>query len=480
MMAPGPLLPFSASPRGWAARLLLVLAIALAGLTLYGHLRKPMPVFYGDQPRYLSIASDLLTLGRFTNGAPQGGVPAERPPGMWNVPLYPELVALLARLDPRLASTTHCLSEHQSPACPNDLGILVPVQIGMAAATLLLLWFSALVATRSEPVAWTALVLASLGCFEYGDFVHLGITETLNCLLFAAFSLSLLCAVRRSSFGAAVLAGVLLGLSALTRPAYAYLAYALLALSVIGALALLRPRWRAPLGSPVALGLALSLGSLITLGPWLLRNWLEVGHFAISNGYGGAILAQRVAYDAMTPREFLAAWIYWLPDFGHSLAKALFAPDWYVQLGWQEPGTYYYLGDKVIGPETLVAAGSADAQVGYIIRTMVLPHPVKFALVTLPLIWRGLWFGKYFSVVSFPLLVAALVAERRRRGFDLLVLTLPGLFMLVFQALVSVNTARYNVVLIPPFAIGAAVCFVALFQRLQRGRALRFRRIDPI
>jgi hypothetical protein len=47
--------------------------------------------------------------------------------------------------------------------------------------------------------------------------------------------------------------------------------------------------------------------------------------------------------------------------------------------------------------------------------------------------------------------------------------------MLVFQALVSVNTARYNVVLIPPFAIGAGLAFVAFFERFRGGRA----RVSP-
>lgn len=462
------LFPIAASRRAWTARIVLALAIALAGLALYGHLRKPMPVYYGDQPRYLSIGSDLLNYGRFTNGAPAGGPPAERPPGMFNVPLYPALIAILAHFDSRLAATAGCLSEHQSPACPNELGILVPVQIGIAVATLLLLWCSALAVTGSEPVAWTALVLAALGCGEYGDFVHLGITEMLNCFLFAAFSLSFYLALRTQSRAAAVGAGVLIGLCGLTRPAYAYLAYTLVALTALGALGLWWQGGRRVLRPLVGLGAALSLGACLTLGPWLLRNELELGRFTISNGYGGMILAQRVAYDAMTAREFIASWIYFLPDFGHSWARAIFAPDWYVRLGWGEPGTYYALGDQVLGPATLAAAGSADAQVGYIIRTMVLPHPFKFALVTLPLIWRGLWFGKYFSVVCFPLLIASLSGELRRRRFDLLLLTLPGLFMLVFQALVSVNTARYNVTLIPSFAIGAALAFVALFERIRR------------
>ncbi len=446
-------------------------------MALHGHFVKRNVIAGSDQALYLSIASDLATTGRFTNGLMDGHRPPERPSGMFYPPAYPWLVSLVARVDPRLAATARCVADPAGgpiAACPVDLGLLVPVQIALAAGTLLLVWLSAWVVSRSEPVAWAALALAAFGCYEYAAFAHRALTEALTCPLLAGFSLCLLLAVQSKSPLAAVGAGMLLGLASLTRPGYLYLAYAIAAMVAGAALFLLLPAARRRLRRWIGLGALLSAATALVVTPWMIRNAAALGIVDLTSGYGGFSLAQRVAYDAMTSEEFLAAWIYWLPDFGHSLARALFAPDAYRRLGWDEsPATYYSIGNAVIAPATLAAAGSPAAQVSYIVHTMILPHLPKFILVTIVLAWRGLWFGKYFSLLAFPMFVGATAAQLCRRRLDLAVLAAPSLFMLFFQAAVSVSTARYNVSFIPAFSIAAALCLVALFERLtgRRGHA---------
>ncbi|MFN8633083.1 MAG: glycosyltransferase family 39 protein [Chloroflexota bacterium] len=84
------------------------------------------------------------------------------------------------------------------------------------------------------------------------------------------------------------LAGALLALAALTRP----LAQLVL-LGLIVALPVLLPRWR-----PVLLGaLALLLGFGIVVLPWMVRNQLVQGTFAIAGGSGEGLAVRTIRYD---------------------------------------------------------------------------------------------------------------------------------------------------------------------------------------
>ncbi|MGH7014003.1 MAG: hypothetical protein ACREEL_07595 [Stellaceae bacterium] len=441
--------------------MLAALLIAAAGLTLRGELMKHLAPAGGDAPRYLRVASDLVVTGRYTDGL---GNPdrAKRPPGMFMAPLYPAFVAAVIPFSPQLAATAACYAEGNSP-CPEMLGPLIPLQFVVAAITLLLLWRLAATTTESEATGWIALVLAAFGSYEFASAALTAVTENLTLCLFTASQLALVAAARRDDRRLALLAGLFLGLTALTRPAFAYAAYAVLVVTLIGWLIpTLRRRHRPMLG----LGAAMTAGAALALVPWMTRNALELGVFNLTQGYGGKILAQRVAYDAMSWHEYLAGWFYYLPDFGTSLARALFPPDWYARLGWN-PGSYYDYSVRTLDPQTAAAAGGAQHQIGYLIRHYVLPDLPKFAAVTALLAWRGLWIGKYFGFIAFPLFVAAVAAAPlRRRAGRLLLLSLPALFMLAFQAAISVSMNRYNIDLSASFAIGAAVCFAALYERI--------------
>lgn len=457
-----PMLPVM--PRRFAPVLAAILIVA-TGLAFRGALLKHFVPTGGDAPRYLRVASDLAATGHYTDGF---GDPdrAKRPPGMYVAPLYPAFVAAMIPFSPGLAATATCLAEDHTP-CPETLGPLIPLQLLIAAINLLLLWRLAATATESETVGWIALILAAFGCYEFAAAALSAVTENLSLCLFAASQLALVAAARRKDCRIALLAGLFLGLAALTRPAFAYAAYAILAASLVGWAI---PAFRARFRDPIRLGVVMAIGAGLAIVPWMVRNAIELGVFNVTIGYGGNILAQRVAYDAMSWHEYLAGWFFYLPDFGTSLARALFSPDWYARLGW-DPGSYYDYGVNTLSAHTIAAAGGAQYQIGYLVRHYILPDLPKFTAVSLLLAWRGLWIGKYFGFVTFPLFVAALVAPPlRRRAGRLLLLSLPALFMLAFQAAVSVSMNRYNIDLSASFAIGAAVCFAALYERIT-GRA---------
>jgi 4-amino-4-deoxy-L-arabinose transferase-like glycosyltransferase len=92
----------------------------------------------------------------------------------------------------------------------------------------------------------------------------------------------------RRLLGWLALAGVLLGLAALTRP----IAQLVLALLVVG-LPFLLPRWRIALSGAVTLAALFGL----TVLPWMLRNQAVQHTFAIAGGSGEGLAVRTIRYD---------------------------------------------------------------------------------------------------------------------------------------------------------------------------------------
>ena len=187
--------------------------------------------------------------------------------------------------------------------------------------------------------------------------------------------------------------GVTLGLLTLTRPEYLYLAAAI---GLAGTVVVL---WHRRLGLAMA---GACLLAAATIAPWSVRNEALFGTASPTSGYAGFILAQRMAYEAMTPGEWAAQWLYALPGFGPAAARML-APQSVVRLGWQErPDTFYMVGNTTMVQDLAVHAPNPADQVGYLLRTYVWPHPARFAAVTVVMAWKSLWVRKYFSLVAVP------------------------------------------------------------------------------
>jgi 4-amino-4-deoxy-L-arabinose transferase-like glycosyltransferase len=443
-------------------RTLAAAAIALLGLLFQAQLVKT-PRIGGDQLLYLGLASALHETGRFEDAAPAAARPGGRPPQITVAPLYPALLALVMTVDARLAATARCWAAAQPdcPGTPRDLGLLQPIQFALAVLCLLILWRAAAAVTRSEAVAWVALVVAAFGCYEYAGFARAALTETLAALLALAFSYHLYRAVDGGGRGHAAAAGIALGLAGLTRPQFVYLAYAVAALVAAAALVA-----RRRVGTPLlAKGAVLSLACAAVLLPWLLRNWLVIGSFELTHGYGARALSHRLAFDGMSLADYVAGWVCFLPDFGASAARAL---DWGASCHRLGLGggadTFYAIGSDITYPETMAAAGGPAHHMRYLILHGILGDLPRYAAVTLLLAWRGLWVGKYFSVICAPLLAAALLRGLRRRENALLLFAAPALFLLLLQAAVSISIPRYNIYLIPAMSIAAALAFHGIAQ----------------
>ncbi len=122
---------------------------------------------------------------------------------------------------------------------------------------------------------------------------HSVMTEALFGTLLAGALLALLLGARVSGapsrrWGWFVLAGVLLGAGALTRPVGQ-----ILLLLVPLWLLLLRRGWRSVLSD----SLLVSLGFGLLIGPWMLRNLAEHGSLTASGGLGRSLVARTIKYD---------------------------------------------------------------------------------------------------------------------------------------------------------------------------------------
>ncbi len=450
--------------KGAFGALIVILAVTFA----VQRAQKPLSLSAFDQPFYLGIAHDLMLTGRFTNGFmfDTAGADGAGPSGMRFSPLYPTLLAAAAAIDPTLQRGMTCVvATHDRPdTCPSAAPLMRVVQFAMLAGFYLLVWWIGGEVGGSLACAWLALGLALIAAPLLMRSVELLMTE-MTCLLFctaaiaawlAGVRLSQASAVTRPQFQPhpwlwAAVAGVLLGLTALTRPGFLYL------LPFCVLLALLRavPRWRAQDGWRAAA--AMAAGGAATLAPWITRNAIVLGRAALTYGYDSHTLVQRIAFDTMTWREYGLAYLCWLPD-GTSLGRRLVGPGACDRFGWDEqPNSFYTLGLRHMLEQTLRAARGYDHHLGYLLHTYILPHVFWHMLVSIPLALRGAYLAHWWGFVLLPVCLWVTVDALRRREGAYLAIALPALFMLAFNASVAVNQVRYNLLLVPAYAVAGAL-----------------------
>ena len=473
-------------------RLRLVLLPLLAALVVIGFqvARKPLRIPHADEFYYLTIARDLALHGVFTNGTFKRG-PFDRAdgparfgeedqkwatPGRFFAPAYPILVYLVGVADPRAGRSIACavkeggVGPNGPTRCPTDYATLVALQVALWAIAILAVFQMSWLLSRSQAVAWLALVIA-LATGEPGYYARTYLSENVSVVAFLLFMLFAMRAIEYRRVCDGIFAGVFMGLSALGRPAFLYLFYLLCLLLPLAAL-IGRGKARAPQMRQVA---AFVLATIAVLLPWMVRNQLRFGDPGLSAGYAEVILMQRLSYNQMSWAEWAVSFIYWLPDFGDNLAKALFAPAYWHRLGFSDPQSYYLDSAAGGGFRARILAG--HPQDGTVLSAMLkerlLGDPLKHALVTIPLTLRGLYVGKYLALAGLGLLWWAFsVARRKDKGAAFLAMALPPLLMAALHGFVSVNIVRYNLPVLALYAFVTASAAVAVFDRFSRRQAV--------
>jgi 4-amino-4-deoxy-L-arabinose transferase-like glycosyltransferase len=451
---------------GWVVATLAILAVLAA---LWPRAKtQPLNVF--DQAFYIGIAQDLLADGTFTNGFTYEPNAIDQPatPGMRFTPLYPALVAAAGAVDPGFHRAMACLvrGRGQNPACRRDATVIRVAQFLMLALFYLLLWWMARRVLGRARTAWIALGLALLTAPDMLNYVNYVMTEITALTLATAATAAGVQAITRPArrLRWCLIAGVLAGLAALTRPAFLYLFVIAGGVALIGTL--IRRR------DTILPAAGFLLAGALVIAPWVARNALVMGDTALTAGYGPHVLNERIAFDQMSGAEYGRSFLCWLPD-GNGMGSLLFGPGacrrFQLDLG---PDTFYGIGNGALMRQSLAASGGWPHMTGYLIRTYILPHPVKHALVTLSLALRGLWLSHYWGFVLAPICLVMTVKAWARRDLPFLAISLPAWFMLLFAAAISVNQTRYNLMLILPFALSGAMLAEAIIGSRTRARSL--------
>ncbi|WP_428376011.1 hypothetical protein [Lichenicoccus sp.] len=419
-----------------------------------------------DQRFYLGIAYDLRRHGTFTDGFSYagGGPETIRPPGMRFSPLYPALLAATATLDPGLRAGIACVeaTAGRNPACPSRAPVIRSLQFAMLAGFYWMLWIAIAHAAGSRRAGWIGLAIGLLAAPLLLLSVNTLMTETLSLVLSAAACTLAAEAVQRpraTRWRWWAASGCMLGLAILSRPAFLYLFYAsvVCASVVCGIVPLLRlARVRHRLAGSLAGFVA---GTALPVLPWIARNAVELHRAALSFGYASHTLVQRIAFDAMTPREYGLSFVCWLPD-GSGLGRLIAGRQACDRFGWDEhPDSFYSIGNGPLMQRTLDAAGGWPHHMAYLVHHYLLAEPLRHLLVSIPLALRGMYVDHWWGVLLAPVSLWATTRAWRRRDWPVLLLSLPAWFLLAFNAVVAVNQPRYNLLLVLPFSLaGALLC----------------------
>ncbi|MEK9968824.1 MAG: hypothetical protein VW600_06790, partial [Ferrovibrio sp.] len=320
-------------------------------------------------------------------------------------------------------------------------------------------WIAGWMIFRRLDAAWLTF-LAVVFCRELRETTGQALTETLSYAVSGLFFLSWIYAWRTCRRPAWLLTGVALGLLILAKPA----ATAIIPTAIVLLAVMLFAKRDGDTHLRVTAGNAAVFvaGAAAVTVPLLLRNYVELGVFALSSPqYLTATFAHRLGYNAMCWTEWLTGWLFYLPDFGDTLARKWLPEATYDRLGW-DPQSYYVYGRDVLHQQGERAARTAVNS--YLFREYVLAEPVKHAAVTLLLAWRGMFVGKLWGLIAFLLLPAALIGAKQQRMMLALMLA-PAVVVLFGQAALSVSIQRYNGLLVLPLALTTTALVVMLWDR---------------
>jgi hypothetical protein len=411
-----------------------------------------------DQPFYVTIAYDLDRSQTFSNGifVDVDSTTAAPRPGMFFGPVYPLLVLAAMKVDPRFAEAVRCSVEadrgHRDPAGCEPYATPIRVLHGLLIALgVLAIACTAEAMFASRAVFWLAGALATAALFAETDIFSFIMTESISFSLYCWFARAMVRAWKTPRLSTYLAAGGLLGLLCLTRLSFLLVFPLAVALSLLQAYWLSKPRQTAT--GLNLLGMTLVLVAM--LGAWAARNDISVGKLGLTEEYGSAVLIERLAYDDMTLHEGLTAFPYCLPVLGDYAFDKIYGTDSMHRFVFHTPGSFFHVG-RDRRDELIKEHGRLDPLIGPIARDELGRDWGRHLAVSVPLAWCGLWPGWAVSLFLLPLFAVACVRAARQSQPLLLLYAAPPFCMLGLHALLANHYTRYNIILIAPFSVGAA------------------------
>lgn len=446
----------------------LVLASGVAFAVLFFAIsHKPLKRFDAfDQWFYLIAAYDLKTHGVFSNGYFDEVDSTEQvpPPGMFLGPVFPGIIAGAMAVSLRFDQAVSCAVEarHNKTNIANCDPYATPVHL-ISCAFLTLGLISIAIAAHvlflksSVTLLTSGLVLS--GLLAEAEMFSFIMTEGVTFGLYCLAALFLLRALKWRGRYDWLAAGLCVGLLTLTRPSYLLLFPLGVALAV--AASFVCPR-RGTLIQTVPI---FSLGFLIIVSPWVLRNYVALGKIGLSEEYGASALIERFSYNSMTLAEGSASLLYCVPRLGPSLLKRIPGASRAVsRFEWTNPDGFFAKG-KDQRHYLLQQHGRLDPILYGLVREEMRANWWRFALATIPLAWCGLWIGKTWSLLVLPIFAVSVATAIQKRVWLFIGYSVPPLMFVFVHGAVANHYTRYNLPLIGPAAIGAAWILIGIAKR---------------
>jgi hypothetical protein len=410
-----------------------------------------------DQPFYITIAYDLDKWGVFTNGqlGEIDSTYAQPRSGMFFGPVYPLLILGAIKLDPRFADAVRCSVE--SDRGHRDEATCEPYETPMRLLNAFLLAIGIVaVASAAELIFQNTMIFVLTGAlaltaaaFETSIFSYV-MTESTIFSIYSVFAWATVLAWRTGRTRHFILSGSVLGLLCLTKASY------LVVYPVVVLLSLLYACWfagRRPQAGWHVLAFSLAFGCVI--GTWVARNIVSVGKFGFTEEYGSAVLIERFAYNDMTAREFFQAFPYCTPGIGDALFDSVHGTDSMHRFVYHTKDSFFHVG-RDRRNALINQYGRLDPLISGIIRDEIGKNWWRHLLASIPLAWCGMWAGWLASLLLVPLFACACVRTARQKQPLLILYAAPAVVMLGLDAFIGNHYTRYNLILIGPYAIGAA------------------------
>lgn len=272
--------------------ILLAVLLAMSAQTIVKRtVAPPVP------DHYENYAYSLAQWGVFAKASNTQQAPLS---DIGRAPLYPFFLAGLMEISSKDLERGRCYIE-QGPRCPIRGGLVPFVQLAIAAASVFLIYEMALMlgASPLSGVIVSAVAASPLLSMAY----EFQLSEAIAVPLFGVASYFLMRWFRDQS-GAYLLlpCGIALGLLALTRVAYAYLA----PLAVVTVALIARENHARDFRMQFTAAAMLAIGYVATVAPWYARNVIMFDQFAIGESGTAGVLAMRASYNRMTLSEGLA------------------------------------------------------------------------------------------------------------------------------------------------------------------------------
>ena len=421
-----------------------------------------------DAVHYMAMGYNLSEYGTLSLDKNDVSNPA---PTAYREPGFPTYLALVRTIHPQLRKanlTTFLSSSKEVETLKYYLLLLVLITAIMAA-------YIVYEITKKEILAYFALLLVGLS----NSLLNIANTlyaENLAALLVLGVAISLYQLFKTKKLIYFVFLGVSLGLLVLTKAVFLYFILFVTALLIFAFIKKLFSKQIFFAG----ISLFFLLYSL-TAGAWMVRNYIQFNEFFIS-GRSGVILLIRAEYNKMNTKEFLGSFLIWTPgEFAEKTLYKFFGNN-ALEVGGElerlnrnnDPQSFYRSArnertrlTKAYGLERENTA--VNDELTNRAKRRILTHPFKHTLVTIPLLWQGLFVEDGLCLIDpieIPVAINLLYfisfcfvtgLSLLKRKWSLFAFLLPAIFSFSMHSLFSNSIPRYNQPLIPIFVVSFLV-----------------------